>query len=62
VWFQSPVNSGRRAISDAVRREFRRMPGCTAARYGREIIAVDCWFPSFDRACGRIARHVDVRR
>ncbi|RPF32568.1 putative transposase [Streptomyces sp. TLI_185] len=35
-----------RAISDAARREFRSMLEYKATWYGREVIAVDRWFPS----------------
>ncbi|MEV0964663.1 RNA-guided endonuclease TnpB family protein [Streptomyces sp. NPDC049910] len=43
-----------RAISEAAWPEFRRMPEYKAAWYGREVIAVDRWFPSgkLCSACG----------
>jgi putative transposase len=39
-----------RAISDAAWSEFRSMLECKAVWYGREVIAVDWWFPS-SRLC-----------
>ena len=45
-----------RAISDAAWREFRTMLEYKAEWYGREMIAVDRWFPSSKTcsACGRL--------
>src|SRR5258705_8502507 len=45
-----------RAISDASWSEFRSMLEYKAAWYGREVIAIDRWFPSSKTrsACGRI--------
>jgi putative transposase len=46
-----------RAISDAAWRQFRTMLEYKAAWYGREVIAVDRWFPSsrLCSACGTLA-------
>ncbi|MGC9667613.1 RNA-guided endonuclease InsQ/TnpB family protein [Planosporangium sp. 12N6] len=46
-----------RAISDAAWRQFRTMLEYKAAWYGREVIAVDRWFPSSKlcSACGALA-------
>ncbi|MCX5353579.1 transposase [Streptomyces mirabilis] len=45
-----------RVISDAAWREFRSMLECKAQWYGRDVIAVDRWFPSSKlcSACGTL--------
>jgi putative transposase len=51
-----------RAISDAARRRFRTMLEYKAARHGREVIAVDRWFPSSKLcpACGALAEQMPL--
>jgi putative transposase len=51
-----------RAISDAAWRQFRTMLEYKAAWYGREVIAVDRWFPSSKlcSACGRLAERMPL--
>ena len=46
-----------RAISDAAWRDFRTMLEYKATWYGREVIAIDRWFPSSKTcsACGKLA-------
>ncbi|GGJ51461.1 RNA-guided endonuclease InsQ/TnpB family protein [Streptomyces brasiliensis] len=45
-----------RAVSDAAWSEFRSMPAYKAQWYGREVIAVDRWFPSSElcSTCGSV--------
>jgi putative transposase len=51
-----------RAISDAAWRQFRTMLEYKADWYGRDLIAVDRWFPSSKlcSACGRLAEMVPL--
>ncbi|MGY3201142.1 IS605 OrfB family transposase [Streptomyces sp. TE5632] len=51
-----------RAISDAAWSQFRSLPECKAAWYGREVIAVDRFFPSsrLCSACGTLAKRMPL--
>lgn len=51
-----------RAISDAAWRQFRTMLEYKAERYGRDVIAVDRWFPSSKlcSACGELAEQMPL--
>ena len=51
-----------RAISDAAWRQFRELLEYKAAWYGRDVIAVDRWFPSSKlcSACGRLAEKMPL--
>jgi putative transposase len=53
-----------RAICDAAWRQFRTMLEYKAAWYGRDVIAVDRWFPLSSRlcsACGALAEKMPLR-
>jgi putative transposase len=52
-----------RAISDASWSELRRMLTYKAAWYGREVIAIDRWFPSTKTcsACGRLVGELPLK-
>ena len=53
-----------RAISDAAWPQFRSMLEYKAAWYGREVIAVDRWFPSSKlcSACGTLQDKMPLQR